>query len=83
MADVEPRARRHRGERAQRLRDDDEIGLAGGRLDHEFDVLGKPLRRIVAGKVDGDGALEQRRQAVPVPGHAARAGDQQMSGHSA
>ena len=82
MADVEPGAGGHRGEGAQRLRDDHEVGLAGGRLHHQLDVLGKALRRVVTGQVDGDGAVQQRREAVPVPGHAARAGDQQIGAHA-
>jgi hypothetical protein len=75
------RRRRERGgETAERLRDEDHVGVAVNRGADHVGVLGQPRGRVVGGQVDGDRVVprlpQQRDHPMPIPGHAARARDQ-------
>ena len=75
---------RHR-EAAHRLPDDHHVVTAGDRVEDEGGILAQTGGRIIAGKVDGKGLvaglLDERHDAVPVPGGAAGAGDERECGH--
>jgi hypothetical protein len=67
VADVQALAGGKRGEAAERLGDDDEVGGVAGRGDRGVDVLGQAGGRVGGGQFDGDRVAEQRREAVPEP----------------
>ena len=74
-----------RGEPAERLGDQHDLAALTGRAHNHVGVLGQSRRFIVAGQIDRDRLVafrfEQRTDALPVPGHAAGAGDQHEAGH--
>jgi hypothetical protein len=84
--DRNPVTHQRRGERAEGVRDHDEVGAVADGVDHGVGVLGQPGRVVVARKVGRHDVVAPGAQLgaeqVPEPRVGRGAGDQHVGGHA-